>query len=434
MKLVLPPFTLEHGLSGRLAWMTAVRLVFLTALLVATAIFYLGGELSQYPQSMRMVWITIGVAFALAATYAAVLRAGRGLLFLAYAQIVLDQITWTTIVYVSGGPTSGATSFYAFTCLVGAILVGVRGAALAAGTGALSYALLCAGFVLRWILPPHDQPGIKYVTDFSELIYPVLVNGLGIVVVALLAGYLAERLRVAGGALEEATQRAEAAERLAVLGRIAAGLAHEIRNPLGSISGSIEMLRESSALSEEDQRLCDIVRREAERLKNLVDDMVNLSRPRPPEPEIVDVARLGQEIVALAQRSDRSGTGDVTVEYDGPSSPVTARCDGEQMRQVLWNLVRNAVQASGAGAKVTVRLQTRARQVVLSVDDQGPGIPEDAKARLFDAFFTTRTHGTGIGLAVVKKILDDHGKFGARIDVESPKAGGASFRVTLARA
>jgi two-component system sensor histidine kinase HydH len=430
MKLGIGNEPRAHGLPTRLAWMTGLRLVFFTLLLVATAIFYLGGEFERFPVSLRIVFVTIGVAFALAAVYAAVLRTGRNLSRLAYAQIVLDQATWTALVYVTGGATSGATSFYAFTCLVGAILVGLRGAALAAGVGAATYGTLCFLLAKGVVAPPHDQAQ-AYVTSGGEIVYPMLVNGLGITVVAVLAGYLAERLRLTGGALEEATARATQAERLAELGRIAAGLAHEIRNPLGSISGSIEMLVESSSLSSEDKELCAIIRREASRLNNLVSDMLDLSKPREPEPEAVDVAGLARDVVALAARTERSGTGDVSVIYEGPADAALARCDAAQMRQVLWNLVRNAVQASGAGATVHVRVLLRGKEVTLCVDDQGPGISESAKARLFDAFYTTRSHGVGIGLAVVKRIIDDHAKMGARIEVVSPESGGASFRVTL---
>ena len=430
----------EQGLAARFAWTTALRLLFLTLLLVATAIFYLGGALLQYPQSLRIVWMTIAAAFALAAVYATVLRSARRLRVMAYAQLVLDQITWTAIVYVSGGGTSGATSFYALTCLVGAVLVGLRGAATAALAGAAAYALLCVAFVNHWIAAPADQLGVKYATTWPELIYPMLVNALAILVVAVLAGYLAERLRLTGGALAEATQRAEAAERLAILGRIAAGLAHEIRNPLGSISGSVEILRESPGLSADDKRLCDIVRGEVLRLNNLVSDMLDLSKPRAPEAEAVDVAKLAQEVVDLAGRSERSASGDVHVVYEGPTTATLARCDASQMRQVLWNLVRNAVQATAAGKTVKVKVAVGGAgagpgEVVLSVDDEGPGLSDEARARIFDAFYTTRAHGVGIGLAVVKRIVDDHAAMGARIAVQSPLdpegGGGASFRITL---
>lgn len=421
----------DHTLASRLAWITGLRLGFLVLLLGATATLYLGGELARYPLSLRVVFLTIIAGFAQAVVYAAVLRTGRRLQGLAWTQLVLDQVTWTAIVYVSGGAASGATSFYALTCLTGAVLIGRRGASFAAAIGVGIYAGLCAAFHFGWVTPPADQSAASYAIATRDLIYPLLLNTLGVAVVALLAGYLAERLRLTGGALQVATARAYQAERLAVLGRIAAGLAHEIRNPLGSITGSIEMLRESPALSEEDRRLCDIVRREARRLNDLVGDMVDLSRPRPPRAEATDVAALAREVVALAVNAARSS--DVAARYEGVPGEALARCDGAQIRQVLWNLVRNALQASPAGSTISVRVDRGDREITLSVDDQGPGVPDDIGARIFDDYFTTRTHGAGIGLAVVRRILEDHQPMGGRLAVERSVHGGASFRVTLAR-
>jgi two-component system sensor histidine kinase HydH len=421
--------TADHSLATRLAWITGLRLAFLVLLLVATARLYLGGELARYPFSLRITFATIAAGFAFAAAYAVVLRTGKRLQALAWAELTLDQVTWTAIVYVTGGASSGATSFYALTCLIGAILVGLRGAAYSAALGVGIYALLCAAFAFGWLHPPPDQAAAGYVVDAAQLIYPLLLNALGVTVVALLAGYLAERLRLTGGALQAATRRALDAERLAVLGRIAAGLAHEIRNPLGSITGSIEMLREAPALTDEDRRLCDIIRREARRLNDLVGDMVDLSKPRPPRVQATDVARLAREVVELATNAARSS--DVRVEYAGPEGETLARCDGAQMRQVMWNLVRNAMQATPAGSIVTVRVNEGEHDVTLAVDDQGPGIPESAGDRIFDESFTTRTHGAGIGLAVVKRIVSDHATMGASLSVERAGGGGASFRVTL---
>ena len=421
----------DRALTGRLAAITGARLLFLTLLLGATAFFYLRGDLAIYPQSLRIIFLTIAGAYGLGAVYAVLLRAGAAPVPLAYSQIFLDQVTWTAIVYVTGGATSGATSFYALTCLLGAMLIGLRGATFGALTGVALYALLCFAFALHWVRPPHDQ---TYIITTSELVYPLLVNALGIGVVALLAGYLAERLRLTGGALEAATRRALQAERLALLGSVAAGLAHEIRNPLGSISGSIEMLRESSYLSEEDRKLCEIIQREAARLNHLVTDMLDLSKPRRPRIEPVNVAGLARDVVALAARTERGGAGDVQVVYDGPTGEAYARCDGAQMRQVLWNLVRNAVQASGAGQRVRVVVRAGGGGVDLSVEDQGPGIPDSAREKIFDAFFTTRAGGAGMGLAVVKRIMDDHAAAGATIAVESSVEGGATFCIHLEKA
>jgi two-component system sensor histidine kinase HydH len=136
-------------------------------------------------------------------------------------------------------------------------------------------------------------------------------------------------------------------------------------------------------------------------------------------------------VVALA--CNAAGTSDITVRYVGGTGEALARCDGGQMRQVLWNLVRNALQASPAGSTITVRVSLDAREITLAVDDEGAGVPDDVGSRIFEDYFTTRTHGAGIGLAVVRRIMEDHQPMGARLAVERAVHGGASFRVTLKR-
>jgi signal transduction histidine kinase len=275
---------------------------------------------------------------------------------------------------------------------------------------------------------PADQNPAFFTTNTDDILYHFGVNVLGIVVVALLAGYLAERLRLTGGQLVEAEERAKRAERLAVLGGLASGLAHEIRNPLGSIGGSIRLLSANRNLSEEERLLCDIIQRETNRLNELVTDMVDLARVRVPEFTEIDVATLVQEVVVLASASGRAAS-DVAVRYVGPSASVTVSADEAQLRQLVWNLVRNAVQASSAGAEVRVFIErTPERGVLLGVEDDGPGIDPAVIPRLFDPFYTTRSHGSGIGLAVVRRIADEHG---FEIAVSSRKGQGARFTVVL---
>lgn len=422
----------DDGLRGRLMWVTGARLLVTTLILGSTAFFYLRGGLSRYPVSMSIVFWTIGIAYALSAIEATLLRTGKRLRVLAFWHLALDQCLWTSIVYVSGGASSGATSFYGLTVLVGAVLVGLRGAAFAATFGFALYGALCLAFLDHAIMPPVDQPLFTYAITRNEIGYPLLLNALGITIVSMLSGYLSERLRQTGGALEVATRRYTEAERLAELGRISAWLAHEIRNPLGSISGSIEMLREGTALSAEEKQLCDIVSREVTRLNDLVSDMVDLSKTRAPEVEEVDLGKLAREVVELATKSP--GAESRRIEWvDEAGGKALAKCDASQIRQVLWNLVRNALQASASGGVVRVACGVSGASVALSVEDDGAGIDDEAKQRIFDAFYTTRAHGAGIGLAVVKRIIDDHAAHGAAITVENGERSGARFRVTFPR-
>jgi signal transduction histidine kinase len=121
----------------------------------------------------------------------------------------------------------------------------------------------------------------------------------------------------------------------------------------------------------------------------------------------------------------------VRVQCEGPEREVTVQADAAQLRQILWNLVRNAIQASSAGSEVRVRVERRGADVVIEVSDEGQGIDDATIDQLFDAFFTTRTHGVGMGLAVVRRIVEDHGW---RIEVDGGKGRGATFRVICSAA
>ncbi len=418
----------DAPLRSRLAWLTGLRIASVTVLGGLLGSLYLRAGLPLGSFSVRVVIGTLVSTYALATAYAAVLRWGKHLRKLAIAQIVVDQLTWTVLVYVSGGATSGATAFYGLTCLSGAILMGLGGATIAAVVGTAAYSLLCFALVTGLLDSPPDQPHGQYASDLAQVLPPFLINVLATIVVTLLAGWLAERLRLTGGRLQAATARAEQAERLAALGRLTAGLAHEIRNPLGSIVGSVQLLRSAGAVSDEGRELCAIVEREASRLNDLVDDMLQLTGPRRPVLGTVDLCGTMREVVELARQSGRGR--DVRLRYEGPGAgeSVLVRADGAQLRQVAWNLVRNAVQASNPGAKVRVRVRVEEPFAILEVEDAGVGIAPESRAHLFDAFFTTRSSGMGIGLAVVKRIVDEHGW---AIDVESVEGRGTTFRVRM---
>ena len=219
-------------------------------------------------------------------------------------------------------------------------------------------------------------------------------------------------------------EKAERAERLAVLGQLAAGLAHEIRNPLGAISGSVELVRDADILGAEDKRLLGTVLGEVDRVNELVSTMLELGRPTTPERRIVDVADIARTVVELARR--QASTVSLVLE----SSPAMASVDPGQMRQVLWNLVKNAIQFSPKDGEVHVRARAEDGRVKLEVEDRGHGIDAADVARVFDPFFTKRAHGVGLGLAIAKQIVDAHG---GTLTVESAP-GRTCFVVSIASA
>lgn len=222
--------------------------------------------------------------------------------------------------------------------------------------------------------------------------------------------------------------RAERAQRLAALGQLAAGLAHEIRNPLSSISGSVEMVREGNTLSPEDRRLMGIVISEVERLNSLVTTMLQVGRPDQIATELLDLRSIASDVVAVARGESTMSNG-LRIEEIRPEKPVMVTADPDRMRQVVWNLVKNAVQASPHCGRVEVRTgRDEAGRAFLEVADQGPGIKPAHRERLFDMFYSGRSHGVGLGLALVKQIVDQHH---AQIEIIDRSGNGTCFRVTL---
>jgi two-component system, NtrC family, sensor histidine kinase HydH len=382
-----------------------------------------------FTYSVRVAAIIWGISVLTAASVLLAIRLKKSLEYLLFGQLLLDQALLTGIVYLSGGPASGATSLYGVSCLIGGIALGVPGAIASALGGGVFYSLLTLLVQAGTLVGPPDQPERAYGLPADEVTYHVLVNLLALVFVTLLVSYLAERLHRTQGDLVMAEERADQAERMAALGRLAAGLAHEIRNPLSAISGSVQMLR-TSAIETDDKQLCDIVLREAKRLDELVSDMLDLARPRKPALAPTNLRQILEDVIRLAGNWGRSQS-DVAVRLlPSGSSSISVLADAAQLRQILWNLVRNAVQASAAGGEVRVRLIETPTEFEITVEDDGTGIDSSAVVHIFDAYYTTRSHGTGIGLAVVKRIADDHG-YG--LEVDSAKGAGATFRLRIPR-
>ena len=219
--------------------------------------------------------------------------------------------------------------------------------------------------------------------------------------------------------LEEQLKRSD---RLAAVGRLASGLAHEIRNPLASISGSVQLLREDTGFNEENRRLMGIVLKEVDRLNLLLSDFLNFARPAPVQPEKFDLAALLDELSDLLRCDAQSDSVRIEADYQGP---IVLCADRQKLRQVLWDLLLNAVQAA-AGGMVRIGCRPGGREIY--IEDSGPGIDQDTRDRIFEPFFTTKEKGTGLGLANAFTNVEAHR---GRLYVESGGIGGARFVISL---
>ena len=257
-------------------------------------------------------------------------------------------------------------------------------------------------------------------------------------IVATLVGYLSqaqrrtrEQLENAGSQLRAAYQKLNEtfdqlrhSDRLAALGQLSAGIAHEIRNPLGSIQGAVEIL--AQGLPPEDPRceFAQIARKEVFRLEKLTGEILQFSKPAPPKQLQID----WREIVEAACRlcSDQANRQRVDIVRQAEAPAATILVDPEQVKQVIINVLINAIQAQPGGGRITIRGVIEAGELAVSIQDAGPGMSPEQLDRIFDPFFTTRREGTGLGLSISFQLVKNNG---GRIRATSEPGQGSCFQV-----
>jgi len=214
---------------------------------------------------------------------------------------------------------------------------------------------------------------------------------------------------------------------MAAVGRLAASIAHEIRNPLAAMRGSIQMLRGEMDGDSEKAQLMDIILRESDRLNKIVADYLNYARPKPAELKEVDLGGLVKDTFALLRNSEEIVDGH-KLEEDLPDRPSIIPGDPEQLKQVCWNIARNALKSMPDGGTFRISLtSTDSNRVRLSFTDSGCGMTPEQVERLFEPF-TSTTGGTGLGLSIVYQIIRDHN---GTINVRSRQGKGTRITVEL---
>ena len=345
----------------------------------------------------------------------------------AWAGVLLLTLLVTGLHYVTSVHLHGAHGIYRrlyyFPIVLAAFLGGWR--------GGLGTALLACLFYL-----PHAYGlvGFDPAPTLEKNLEMVLYLAIG-----LLSGLLVEReqralaaARARAAELRRALAEKEAmerelvqAERLAAVGLLSAGLAHEIRNPLASIRGAAEVLADGSVAEETRTRLLAILHRETDRLNEVLTRFLSYARPVRGERTTFDLVEEVRQVVDLLSRSEDAPHLELTGD---PACPV--HVDRDQLRQAVWNLVLNACQFAGPGGRVTVAVRGEDDTVRVAVTDDGPGFPEQVLAHPATPFQTTREGGTGLGLAVADRAARDHG---GRLELANRPEGGAEATLILPR-
>ena len=302
--------------------------------------------------------------------------------------------------------------------------------------GTLLASVLASGAYLSFLyflgpdqfLPPSEYPELA-MRGLILLVIGFLTQQLAEAnrLAAQEAKIAAEQLAVANRHLREAEATVRRSERLAALGQLSAGLAHEIRNPLSTIKTSAEMLAQNvpsdNGLAHE---MAGFISSEVDRTNSLVTRFLDFARPLSVRLEKTDLTQLIDRAVSDIEK--HSPPLDVTIYKNYAPDIPPFRLDGQLMERVVYNLLLNAAQASPAQGTVTVKTRQFNSTVEIAVIDRGPGIEPKHLENIFNPFFTTKPTGVGLGLAIVSKIVDEHG---GKITVESEPGEGSVFRVYL---
>jgi two-component system sensor histidine kinase HydH len=237
-----------------------------------------------------------------------------------------------------------------------------------------------------------------------------------------------DRLTEANRNLRRAEASLRRSERLAALGQLTAGLAHELRNPLGTIKASAELLEKPVTQSNPAvmQELTGYITSEVDRTNSLISRFLDFARPLRLHAKAADLCETVSQ--TIAQMRPRAEARDIRLETAIPEYPVEFSFDSDLLAIALTNLIHNAIEASSPGSVVLVAVEPRGGGIHLSVSDQGTGIASEHLESIFNPFFTTRTDGTGLGLAIVTKIVDEHN---GKITVQSTPGAGTTFDLFL---
>jgi signal transduction histidine kinase len=310
-------------------------------------------------------------------------------------------------------------------------------------------AIIGAGLAFGWMggLATAIVSGAAYLLHTSTAESPDARNELDryletmvFCLAGLLSGVLADReraqrrqaeraareLKLVYRELQENLEHLKRAAWMSALGHMAAGLAHEIRNPLASIEGAAEIVASAPEDPPRRKEFLHIIQQECRRLNRLVTNFLEFARPRVPEPQSVDLPLLVESVVKVVKQTAARHNVTFTLEQ-GRNLPAV-ECDAEQIKQVLLNLILNAVQAMPHGGEITIAITLEQRAVAVRVRDSGTGISAAAVDSIFDPFFTTKETGTGLGLPTAYQIIEQHG---GELSLEKNDASGATFLFNL---
>jgi two-component system sensor histidine kinase HydH len=419
-----------QDLYRKLRWLIFFRALFGVVMLGSAfgAATRPGMNLGLAARSLEWLMVLAAALVVLSAVYLLILSRIKKRILFAYLQIAVDTAAVTVIIFITGGFSSIFAFIYLVVIVYAAMVIYRPGGMVTATLCAIQYGVLIDLEYYQLIHPLGDDAHFLISNyDWPYVIYRLLFTIVAFYAVAFLSGFLSEQEKAAKRDLWAMEAQMKRVERLAAVGEMAAGLAHEIKNPLASLRGSIQMLRDQLPYDPDQERLMQIAVREADRLSTLVTDFLMFARPHKGKAEIIQMERAVSEIVTLFVSDPvyRSRI-DIRTELAGA---LVAQMDRQHFQQVMWNLLHNAAESIDGPGVIEIRLYPcRRHHACIDVIDSGCGISEDMMSRIFDPFFSTKSRGTGLGLSIVQQIIN---AYGGLVHIESAPDEGTKATLRL---
>lgn len=422
---------LEADLYRKFRWLIFFRALF-AAVLFSSSMFVSYHEGIPFFSAPLVFLVIVGAGtLLLSGFYAFVLPRVKRLVRFGYIQLNIDIIIVSFIILLTGGFSSVFSFLYLVVIIYASMVTFRRGGMIMAIICVIQYGILVDLEYYGIIHPFGFEPRYMLATySWEYVIYKMLITIAACFAVAFLSGYLSEQEKRARLDLWTAEEQIKRVEKLAAIGEMASGLAHEIKNPLAAVSGSIQVLKEDIPYEPYRDKLMDIVIRETDRIGALVNDFLLFAKPRPGRAQNIDIGAAVDEIVTYFESDLRRRYRKINVNRQIARN-VFIYADPEHVRQVLWNLLVNADEAiEGEGSIHIIAASLDRKSVGITVTDSGCGMTDETVKSIFDPFFTRKAKGTGLGLSIVQRIVSS---CNGLIDVVSAPGEGTSFTLKFPR-
>ena len=415
---------MQNEIYANLKWAILLRAFFALVLFFSTFLFCNSENIPLFELPYVIIFAVCLTVLLLSVVYLYFEKKSVFYLNLAYFQFIVDTVVVTVIIMVTGSYESVFTFLYLIVIICSCMFIHIKGCFIIAALISMEYIMI---LVVDYydVVNTYTDFGVISMYGWNNFIFKIIMVVGACFVIAALSAVLDRRAKQARHELQVTQRHLRRVERMAAVSELLSGIAHEIKNPLASLSGAVQLLKENTDTDSSDFRLMNIVLREIQRLHNLVNDFHIFTKPNISNARVLRLDKAIHETVELFNQSPETGE-HITVSTRLDEN-VRVRIDSVHFQQIIWNLLKNASESITEKGEIFIRLARHKNdRVLIRIEDTGCGIDETRTDSVFDPFYTTKAEGTGLGLSIVHRLVDS---YSGVIDFHSSPGKGTVFTI-----